>query len=117
MKGRSSQIYAYWANSLKQHLSNAFPDIKFKIVGSGDDTFKRTGDINFKICFEGGQTSQEKIYPVVIAELNSRTKGKTVGNERFKEIKMGKSENVIDVYPEKKGGKISFALVPCDKFQ
>ena len=86
------------------------------MVGSrGDGSFKRTSDLDFQICFGGGQTSRTKIYSRIISELKSRTRGKSVGNERVRDIQLGGSSNVIYVYPVK-GGKISFALEPCDKF-
>ena len=116
MKGRSAAVYANWANTLKQHLSGAFPNIRFKVVGSrGDGSFKRTSDLDFQICFEGGQTTRDKIYSRVIHELTERTRGKTISNETVNRIELGGSRNVINVFPSG-GGKISFALEPCDKF-
>ena len=72
-------------------------------------------DLDFQICFGGGETSKEVIYPRVIQELKSRTKRKTISNERVKDIEPGGEYNVINVYPEH-GGKISFALEPCESF-
>jgi hypothetical protein len=114
MKARSAQVYAHWANTLKQHLSNAFSNIRFNVVGSrGDDSFKRTSDLDFQICFGGGQTTRDTIYGRVITELTNRTRGKTISNETVNRIELGGSNNVINVFIHLEEGKSALLWNPA----
>lgn len=117
MKERGKNFYDVWGNTLKQNLENCFPNIRTKIVGSrAKGTFERSSDLDFQMCFEGGQTTNEQIYPKVVSCLKEKLIDKVIAGERVLDIREGGSGNVVNVFPEG-GGKISFALEPCSEFE
>lgn len=116
MKDRSKSFYDTWGNTLKQHLENCFTNIRTQIVGSrGDGDFGRDSDLDFQICFEGGQTTKEDIYPRIVDCLKEKLEGRRIKGDLIHDVRQGGSNNVVNVFPEN-GGKISFALEPCSKF-
>ena len=116
MQPRNKSFYDTWGNTLKQHLENCFPNIRVRTVGSRlDGTFGRDSDLDLQICFEGGQTTKETIYPRIVECLKGKLMGKYIGGETIIDVRMGGSHNVVNIFPQG-GGKISFALESCDKF-
>jgi len=114
VRPRGKQFYDDLANILKQHIENCFPNIKVKVVGSRSrDEFRRTSDYDYQFCIYGEETTRREFYPKLIACIEMKI-------PKFRDetirVELGKSGNVVNVFPEK-GGKVSFALEPCDQFE
>ena len=113
VKPRSKGFYDRLANTLKQHTQNCFPNAKIRPVGSrAKGGFQRKSDFDFQFCIPGTNLSRDKIYDKLVAYL--QTKIPTFEEEQLN-IRKGTNGNVVNVSPEQ-GGKVSFALVPCDWF-
>jgi len=114
MKPRSKKFYEDFANVVKQHVKDCFPNTEIRAVGSRDrGDFQRTSDFDYQFCIEGGETTREEFYPKLIDCLKEKIP--EYKDEKVR-VELGGSGNVVNVFPGK-GGKVSLALEPCSKFQ